>query len=105
MYKGEQAIIYDFEPNGLPILNTGLAPVIYELGNWDDISPIKEEPVTIKEVIEIAVANTPKKKLEKAKRQSTERKNRRNTYRKEIGDLFAKLTIWTRNWTNWKSSR
>lgn len=90
MYKGEQAIIYDFEPNGLPILNTGLAPVIYELGNWDDISPIKEEPVTIKEVIEIAVANTPKKKLEKAKRQSTERKNRRNTYRKEIGDLFAK---------------
>lgn len=61
MYKGEQAIIYDFEPNGLPILNTGLAPVIYELGNWDDISPIKEEPVTIKEVIEIAVANTPKR--------------------------------------------
>ena len=43
IYNGEIATITDFDM-GRPVLDTGLAPVMYELANWSDIS--KYEPQT-----------------------------------------------------------
>lgn len=43
IYNGEIATITDFDM-GRPVLDTGLAPLMYELANWSDIS--KYEPQT-----------------------------------------------------------
>ena len=39
IYKGKEATIYDFEEFGAhrPVLDTGMAPVIYEVAEWSDI--------------------------------------------------------------------
>lgn len=44
-YKNEPATIFDFEPDGRPVLDTGMAPIMYEVGNWKDITPDRE-PIT-----------------------------------------------------------
>lgn len=41
MYKGEEATIYDID-NGRPVLDTGLAPVMYEMVEWADLSPVTQ---------------------------------------------------------------
>ena len=41
IYKGEEATIYDID-NGKPILDTGLAPVMYEMAEWTDLSPVTQ---------------------------------------------------------------
>lgn len=41
MYKGEEATIYDID-NGKPVLDTGLAPVMYEMAEWTDLSPVTQ---------------------------------------------------------------
>ena len=41
MYKGEEASIYDVD-NGRPVLDTGLAPVMYEMAEWSDLSPVTQ---------------------------------------------------------------
>lgn len=38
-YGGKPATIYDFEYDGRPVLDTGLAPVLYTVADWADISP------------------------------------------------------------------
>lgn len=38
MYHGKSATIYDFEYDGRPILDTGLAPVIYTVAEWEDVT-------------------------------------------------------------------
>lgn len=38
-YGGKTATIYDFEDDGRPVLDTGLAPVLYTVADWADISP------------------------------------------------------------------
>lgn len=38
-YGGKPATIYDFEYDGRPVLDTGLAPVIYTVADWENISP------------------------------------------------------------------
>ena len=48
MYKGEPATIYEID-RGKPVLDTGLAPVMYELGRWEDVTPIKEKPLETKD--------------------------------------------------------
>ena len=48
MYKGKEATIYAIEEDR-PLLDTGLAPVMYELGRWEDITPIKEKPLETKD--------------------------------------------------------
>lgn len=40
----QTATIYDFEYDGRPVLDTGLAPVLYEVVDWEQVSKI-EEPV------------------------------------------------------------
>lgn len=43
MYKGKEATIHEFEDysDHRPVLDSGLAPVIYEIANWEDISKIE----------------------------------------------------------------
>ncbi len=41
MYKGEEATIYDID-NGKPVLDTGLAPVMYEMAEWEDLFPVTQ---------------------------------------------------------------
>lgn len=48
MYKGKEATIYAIEEDR-PLLDTGLAPVMYELGRWEDVTPIKEKPLETKD--------------------------------------------------------
>ena len=48
MYKGKEATIYAIEEDR-PLLDTGLAPVMYELGRWEDVIPIKEKPLEAKD--------------------------------------------------------
>ena len=38
IYKGEPATVTDFETTGQPVLDTGLAPVMYEVADWEDIT-------------------------------------------------------------------
>ena len=47
MYQGAKVKIHDFEEYGdhRPVLDTGLAPVMYVVGNWEDISKIDAKPV------------------------------------------------------------
>ena len=46
LYKGKEATIYEFDKNeARPVLDTGLAPVIYEVVNFEDISPIESKEV------------------------------------------------------------
>ena len=41
-YGGKTATIYDFEYDGRPVLDTGLAPVLYTIADWEDVSAYKE---------------------------------------------------------------
>lgn len=41
MYKGEQATIHSID-NDRPVLDTGLAPVMYEVAEWADLSPVRQ---------------------------------------------------------------
>lgn len=41
-YGGKPATIYDFEYDGHPVLDTGLAPVLYTIADWEDVSAYKE---------------------------------------------------------------
>jgi hypothetical protein len=43
-YQGKPASIYDFEYDGRPVLDTGLAPVIYTIAEWEDISSESQQP-------------------------------------------------------------
>lgn len=47
MYQGAKVKIHDFEEYGdhRPVLDTGLAPVLYTVGNWEDVSKAEAEPV------------------------------------------------------------
>lgn len=38
-----QATIHDFEQDGRPVLDTGLAPVLYELTEWENVKPLNTE--------------------------------------------------------------
>lgn len=38
--KEEEATIEDFERDGRPVLDTGMAPVMYEVVDWENIKPI-----------------------------------------------------------------
>ena len=42
MYKGKEATLYDIDrsDNNRPILDTGLAPVMYDVAYWEELSPV-----------------------------------------------------------------
>ena len=83
LYKGKEATIYDFNDGDLrPVLDAGLAPVLYEVVDWEDISPITAEKATT------AVAPELQTPLEKAKARNAKKQT---TVAPTIGmgDLFA----------------
>lgn len=86
LYKGKEATIYDFNDGDLrPVLDAGLAPVLYEVVDWEDISPINAEKATAEESSVAPELQTP---LEKAKA----RKAKKQTAVAPtigMGDLFA----------------
>lgn len=85
IYKGKEATLYDTD-NGRPVLDAGLAPVMYEVADWDrltpvssttDTTPAKEKTSTEKE--KPIKKNNSKKKSVSLKREPT------------VGDLFGDL--------------
>lgn len=86
MYKGKEATLYDIDKadNNRPILDTGLAPVMYEVANWEELSP---------------VAKLNKAIIEKEEKVSTEKEKpakKNNSKKKDVsleqpttGDLFG----------------
>ena len=52
MYQGKEVAIHDFEEYGdhRPVLDTGLAPILYVVGNWDEVSKIDTPPIKPKKV-------------------------------------------------------
>lgn len=45
LYKGKEAAIFDFD-NGRPVLDTGLAPVVYDVVDVDAVKPIGKQEQT-----------------------------------------------------------
>lgn len=41
----QEATIYDFEYDGRPVIDSGLAPILYEVVDWDQIRKIENETV------------------------------------------------------------
>lgn len=86
MYKGKEATLYDTD-NGRPVLDAGLAPVMYEVADWHDLTPVssatettpaKEEKASTKKENPTKKNNQTKKSLS-LKREPT------------VGDLFGDL--------------
>ena len=86
MYKGKEATLYNIDKadNNRPILDTGLAPVMYEVTNWEELTPVANSNGAI-------AAKEEKVSTEKEK---TAKKN--NSKKKDVsleqpttGDLFG----------------
>ncbi|MBW4753735.1 hypothetical protein KZO77_01600 [Prevotella melaninogenica] len=89
MYKGKEATLYDIDKadNNRPILDTGLAPIMYEVANWEEISPVAKSN---KEIIE------KEEKVSTEKEKPTKKNNSKNnsvSLNREsvVGDLFGDL--------------
>lgn len=103
LYKGKEATIYEFDKyEAKPVLDTGLAPVMYEVVSFEDISPIES-----KEVVDNKKEERNKRKVSKETNEEKEIKseNVEKTPSKEtsskgkdvtleqpaLGDLFGDL--------------
>lgn len=89
MYKGKEATLYDIDrsDNNRPILDTGLAPVMYEVTNWEELSPVtnSEEEIAVKE----EKVSTEKEKP--AKKNNSKKKDVSLKREPTVGDLFGDL--------------
>lgn len=89
MYKGKEATLYDIDKadNNKPILDTGLAPVMYEVTNWEELSPVtkSEEAIPTKE----EKVSTEKEKS--AKKNNSKKKDVSLKREPTVGDLFGDL--------------
>ena len=88
LYKGKEATIYEFENDGTPVLDTGMAPVIYEVGYWDNIEKL---PTTVEQINRIAEAAKPSKKLERAERSRKKNQAKREKQKEQMVDLFSQV--------------
>ena len=88
MYKGKEAILYDIDKadNNRPILDTGLAPVVYDVANWEELSPVAKSNKAITE------------KEEKVSTEKEKPAKKNNSKKKDVsleqpttGDLFGDL--------------
>ena len=86
MYKGKEATLYDIDrsDNNRPILDTGLAPVMYDVAYWEELSPVtnSEEAIAAKE----EKVSTEKEKL--AKKNNSKKKDV-SLEQPTTGDLFG----------------
>ncbi|MBR5573724.1 MAG: DEAD/DEAH box helicase family protein [Paludibacteraceae bacterium] len=88
LYKGKEVTIYEFENDGTPVLDTGMAPVIYEVGYWDNIEKL---PTTVEQINRIAEAAKPSKKLERAERSRKKNQAKREKQKEQMVDLFSQV--------------
>ena len=88
MYKGKEATLYDIDKaDNRPILDTGLAPVMYEVTNWEELSP-----VTNSENANAAKEEKVSTEKEKPTKKSNSKKNSVSLKREPtVGDLFGDL--------------
>lgn len=86
MYKGKEATLYDTD-NGRPVLDAGLAPVMYEVTNWEELSPVtkSEEAIPTKE----EKVSTEKEKP--TKKNNSKKKSVSLKREPTVGDLFGDL--------------
>ena len=86
MYKGKEATLYDIDKadNNRPILDTGLAPVVYEVANWDELLPVAKsnEAIAAKE----EKVSTEK---EKSAKKNNSKKKDVSLKQPTTGDLFG----------------
>lgn len=87
LYRGKDATIFDID-NGRPVLDTGLAPVLYEVGEWSDVQKL---PTTVEQINSIAAASKPGKKLERAKERQKKAAPKRQEKREQMADLFGQV--------------
>jgi putative uncharacterized protein (fragment) len=89
MYKGKEATLYDIDrsDNNRPILDTGLAPVMYDVAYWEELSPVtkSEEAIPTKE----EKVSTEKEKP--AKKNNSKKKDVSLKREPTVGDLFGDL--------------
>ena len=89
MYKGKEATLYDIDrsDNNRPILDTGLAPVMYDVAYWEELSPVtkSEEAIPTKE----EKVSTEKEKP--AKKNNSKKKDVSLNRESTVGDLFGDL--------------
>ena len=89
MYKGKEATLYDIDrsDNNRPILDTGLAPVMYDVAYWEELSPVtnSEEANAAKE----EKVNTEKEKP--TKKNNSKKKDVSLEREPTVGDLFGDL--------------
>ena len=91
LYKGKEATIYEFDKyEARPVLDTGLAPVIYEVVNFEDISPIES-----KEVVDNKKEERNKRKVSKETNEEKELKteNVEKTPSKETSSKGKDVTL------------
>ena len=91
LYKGKEATIFDFD-NGRPVLDTGLAPVVYEVVDMDAVKPIEKQEKTKTNVKEDLTE-------EKTKAKAKETNNKTVSSHAE-GNLFDTDTAPTESLTN-----
>lgn len=86
MYKGKEATLYDIDKadNNRPILDTGLAPVMYEVADWKELSPVAKSN---KAIIEKEEKELPQK--ENQQKSGNQKKN--NVSSHVENDLFGGL--------------
>lgn len=91
MYKGKEVTLYDIDrsDNNRPILDTGLAPVMYDVAYWEELSPVtnSEEAIAAKEEKVSTEKEKPAKK-NNSKNNSVSL-NRESTVGDLFGDLFS----------------
>ena len=89
MYKGKEATLYDIDrsDNNRPILDTGLAPVMYDVAYWEELSPVtnSEEAIAAKE----EKVSTEKEKP--VKKNNSKKKDVSLKREPTVGDLFGDL--------------
>lgn len=86
LYNGKEATITDFD-NGMPVLDTGMAPVIYEIGRWQDVQKL---PSSMEQVNSMAEARTPEKQLERVEQRQKRNQPKRAKQKEQMANLFGK---------------
>lgn len=86
LYNGKEATITDFD-NGMPVLDTGMAPVIYEIGRWQDVQKLLS---SMEQVNSMAEARTPEKQLERVEQRQKRNQPKRAKQKEQMANLFGK---------------
>ena len=89
MYRGKEATLYDIDrsDNNRPILDTGLAPVMYDVAYWEELSPVTNS----EEAIAAKVEKVSTEKEKPTKKNNSKKKDVSLKREPTVGDLFGDL--------------